>query len=108
MNAFQPGFAVLAEKTGAKVVECAHIGSYHLFFGERKRILIGDSYTLECPKDMRKSAYAKQIAGQARERILHMKEILEAMKSGKLKFTGDKADKATPVSEAAATEEPQQ
>mgnify|MGYP000030031777 FL=1 len=125
MNAFQPGFAVLAEKTGAKVVECAHIGSYHLFFGERKRILIGDSYTLECPKDMRKSAYAKQIAGQARERILHMKEILETMKSGKLKFTGDKADKAAwemteiqgyekdanpaaPVSEAAATEEPQQ
>ena len=59
MNEFQPGFAVLAEKTGARVVECAHIGEYHVFFGERKRIMIGDSYALECPRELRKSLYAK-------------------------------------------------
>lgn len=78
MNEFQPGFAVLAEKTGAKVVECANAGEYHLFFGERKRILIGDSYCLECPQDIRKSLYAKQVAAQARERIQKMKQQLEA------------------------------
>lgn len=77
MNDFQPGFAVLAEKTGAKVVECANAGEYHLFFGERKRILIGDSYCLECPPDIRKSLYAKQMAAQARERIQKMKQQLE-------------------------------
>ena len=78
MNAFQPGFAVLAEKTGARVVECAHVGEYHVLFGERKRVLIGESYTLECPKDIRKSLYAKQVAAQARERIRNMKQQLLA------------------------------
>lgn len=103
MNEFQPGFAVLAEKTGSRVVECAHAGEYHLFFGKRKYILIGDSYCPECPRDIRKSLYAKQVAGQARERIRHMKEMLEAAKTGKSKPAGGKTTR-----EAAATEEPQQ
>ena len=76
MNEFQPGFAVLAEKTGAKVVECAHIGEYHTIFGERKRILVGDAYQLECPKEIRKSIYAKQVAAEARTRIHEMKQKL--------------------------------
>ena len=83
MNEFQPGFAVLAEKTGARVVECAHIGEYHVFFGERKRIMIGDSYAPECPRELRKSLYAKQVAGEARERIHKMKEVLICLKEHK-------------------------
>ncbi len=82
MHEFQPGFAVLAEKTGAIVVECAHIGAYKCIFGERKRIQISDGYELTCPKDIRKSAYAKEIAAQARERIQHQKLLLEAEKAG--------------------------
>lgn len=78
MNEFQPGFAVLAEKTGAMVVECAHAGSYRVLFGERKRIRIGKGYELECPKELRKSVYAKQEAAKARERIAVMKSKLEA------------------------------
>lgn len=78
MNEFQPGYAVLAEKTGALVVECAHAGSYKLIFGERKRIRVGKSYQLECPKDIRKSIYAKQEAAKAKERIALMKRELEA------------------------------
>lgn len=83
MHEFQPGFAVLAEKTGAEVVECAHVGAYKLFFGERKRIRIGKGYKLECPKDLRKSIYAKQEAAKARERIALMKLELEAHGQGK-------------------------
>lgn len=82
MHEFQPGFAVLAEKTGALVVECAHIGAYKCIFGERKRIKIGDSYELTCPKELRKSIYAKQIAAEARERIRNRKLELEAEKAG--------------------------
>ncbi len=82
MHEFQPGFAVLAEKTGALVVECAHIGTYKCIFGERKRIKIGDSYELTCPKELRKSIYAKQIAAEARERIRNRKLELEAEKAG--------------------------
>lgn len=78
MNEFQPGFAVLAEKTGASVAECAHAGTYRMFFGERKRIMISDTYELKCPKELRKSLYAKQVAAEARERILQMKLKLEA------------------------------
>lgn len=78
MNEFQPGFAVLAEKTGATVVECVNVGEYKWFFGARKRIHIGDSYELECPKELRKSMYAKQIAAQARERIRAKKLAMEA------------------------------
>lgn len=77
MNEFQPGFAVLAEKTGALVVECAHTGAYKVLFGERKRIMVSDAYELECPKELRKSIYAKQVAAEARERIAHMKLELE-------------------------------
>lgn len=77
MNEFQPGFAVLAEKTGALVVECAHAGAYRVLFGERKRIRIRDAYELECPKELRKSIYAKQVAAEARERIARMKSELE-------------------------------
>lgn len=77
MNEFQPGFAVLAEKTGAPVVECAHTGAYKVLFGERKRIMVSDAYKLECPKELRKSMYAKQVAAEARERIRLMKLELE-------------------------------
>lgn len=77
MNEFQPGYAVLAEKTGALVVECANAGSYKLLFGERKRIWVGKSYRLECPKEIRKSIYAKQEAAKARERIALRKRELE-------------------------------
>lgn len=77
MNEFQPGFAVLAEKTGALVVECAHAGAYKVLFGERKRIMVSDAYELECPKELRKSIYAKQVAAEARERIALMKSELE-------------------------------
>lgn len=101
MNAFQPGFAVLAEKTGAKVVECAHVGEYHVLFGERKRVLIGESYTLECPKDIRKSLYAKQVAAQARERIRNMKQQLLAEQ----RFLEPEAEGALTEAEAAATKE---
>lgn len=90
MNEFQPGFAVLAEKTGAKVVECANVGEYHILFGERKRVMLGESYCLECPKDIRKSLYAKQVAAQARERIQKMKQQLEASAE---KETGRKTKK---------------
>ena len=69
MNEFQPGFAVLAEKTGALVVECAHSGEYKVIFGERKRVRVGDGYELTCPKELRKSIYAKQVAAEARNRI---------------------------------------
>lgn len=82
MHEFQPGFAVLAEKTGALVVECAHIGAYKCIFGERKRIKISDGYELSCPKELRKSTYAKQIAAEARERIRKRKLELEAEKAG--------------------------
>jgi 1-acyl-sn-glycerol-3-phosphate acyltransferase len=78
MHEFQPGFAVLAEKTGALVVECAHVGEYKCFFGERKRIRISDSYELSCPKELRKSIYATQIAAEARERIADSKRLLLA------------------------------
>lgn len=99
MNEFQPGFAVLAEKTGASVVECAHVGSYKLFLGERKRIRVGTGYQLECPKELRKSIYAKQEAAKARERIALMKLGLEGEKQRK-------GTEAVPsVAEAAATEE---
>lgn len=100
MNEFQPGFAVLAEKTGAPVVECAHTGSYKVLFGERKRIRIGRAYELECPKELRKSVYAKQIAAQARERIAIMKQKLEAERKS------DRLEAAQEIRvEAAVTEE---
>lgn len=82
MNEFQPGFAVLAEKTGAVVVECAHVGEYKAFFGKRKRIKIGDAYELKCPKELRKSIYAKQVAAEARERIAAMKLELASDRTG--------------------------
>lgn len=78
MNEFQPGFAVLAEKTGALVVECANVGEYKVIFGPRKRIKVSDGYELECPKELRKSIYAKQVAAEAREHIANMKQELEA------------------------------
>lgn len=97
MNPFQPGFAVLAEKTGAKVVECAHVGAYKILFGERKRIQIGDAYSLACPKEIRKSIYAKQVAAEAKEHIASMKQALYAQ-NGKR----DRTD-TEPLSEAAVT-----
>ncbi|MBQ8983635.1 MAG: 1-acyl-sn-glycerol-3-phosphate acyltransferase [Lachnospiraceae bacterium] len=77
MREFQPGFAVLAEKTGAPVVEVTQAGNYKLFFGERKKLRIGDSYRLECPKELRKSQYAKQVAAEARTRMIKRKSKLE-------------------------------
>lgn len=77
MREFQPGFAVLAEKTGAPVVEVTQTGAYKLFFGERKKIRISDSYRLECPKELRKSQYAKQIASEARDRMRKRKAKMD-------------------------------
>ncbi len=78
MHEFQPGFAVLAEKTGAMVVECVNAGDYHILFGGRKHVLVGNGYELKCPAEMRKSQYAKQIASQARERLCRQKKAWEA------------------------------
>ena len=38
-------------------------------FRERKRIRVSDGYELTCPKELRKSIYAKQVAAEARNRI---------------------------------------
>lgn len=106
MHEFQPGFAVLAEKTGARVVECVNAGEYHFLFGERKHILIGNSYKLECPKELRKSQYAKQIAAEARERIRLQKESWDTegrwLSKSELKAKNKKKETKT---EAAVTEE---
>ena len=87
LDEFQPGFAVLAEKTGAKIVECVNAGQYHKFFGPRKFIYVGDGYTIECPSEIRKSIYAKQIASTARDRIQAKKIKIERRMRKSLKYT---------------------
>ncbi len=68
MNPFFPGFAILAEKTGAKVVPCA-ISSNYRWFRSHTKIIIGKPYVLTCPQGMRKSAFAGEQAVIAREKV---------------------------------------
>ncbi len=68
-NPFLPGFAILAEKTGAKVAPCA-IDSNYRWFRSHTRIVIGVPYTLTCPQGMRKSVFANEQAVVAREKVL--------------------------------------
>ncbi len=65
MEPFKAGAGLLSAKTGAPVVPCAIHGGYHMVFGRRQTILVGEPIESNCPADMRHSKYARGLMAQA-------------------------------------------
>ncbi|MBQ9948108.1 MAG: 1-acyl-sn-glycerol-3-phosphate acyltransferase [Oscillospiraceae bacterium] len=77
MQQFKPGAALLSASTGAVIVPCAIYGEYDMVFGKRQKILIGSPIESRCPKDMRHSKYARQLAQQAEAEVKRLYGKLE-------------------------------
>lgn len=87
MNDFQPGFAILAEKMNAPIVTCAVYGRYKFVFGPRMHMVVGGRYEAECPPDLRKSIYARQLAKDMQGEVQQLKNRLAAEYGEKLAET---------------------
>lgn len=79
MDAFRPGFALLAATANSEVVPIALDGHYHFLFGRRLRIVIGEPQPLAQPENGLKTAvYLQGEADRFREITA---ELLELAKS---------------------------
>ncbi len=74
---FKPGAALVCASTGACVVPAAIYGGYHMVFGRRQRLLVGNPIESNCPDNMRHSQYAKQLMKQAEDETKRLYGILE-------------------------------
>lgn len=69
MQDFKAGAGLISAKTGAAVVPCAIYGTYSSVFGMRQKILVGEPIESNCPEDMRRSKYARQLMEQAHRKV---------------------------------------
>lgn len=69
MQEFKAGAGLISAKTGAAVVPCAIYGTYSSVFGMRQKILVGEPIESNCPEDMRRSKYARQLMEQAHRKV---------------------------------------
>ncbi len=77
MQEFKAGATLLSAATGAAIVPCAVYGEYKMLFGKRQKIYIGNPIESDCPQDMRRSKYAKQLALQAENEVKRLYGIME-------------------------------
>jgi hypothetical protein len=61
----------LAERTQAQVVPCIIEGNYR-WFRSHTKVTVGTPYALKCPRELKKSEYARIEAGNASKRIACM------------------------------------
>lgn len=69
MQDFKAGAGLISAKTGAAVVPCAIYGTYSSVFGMRQKILVGEPIESNCPENMRRSKYARQLMEQAHGKV---------------------------------------
>ena len=73
MNPFHPGFALLAQRTGARIVPCA-ICSRYRWFDWHTKVIVGTPYPLPNPPGMKHTASARLAAEDAQQRVKKLYE----------------------------------
>lgn len=76
MDAFRPGFALLATMAGSEVVPIAIDGNYNFLFGKRLRVAVGEPHMLTKPESgQRSSVHLQAEADRFREMTAELLEL---------------------------------